>query len=563
MISSIRLVNAAPDFVAVQARDAGDRVDEASASSSQEGTANVVEDEDALEVLSDAEQAAALKRRGRANVLGMDLEEGPNHRATVVGVTAASPAFDAGIREGDVIVAFDGFAGKTYREWLDGIRRMVTDTPDGATVAVEVSRNGKRVVANIRTPESHADDPLLPNLLDPTQSQAAAPGTAPPAGQPANQPVGPNPGNDIFINNVPFNDAFGAGLSPVTERAMAEIALLGQQQHATSDSSAASAQPATPHRLNTVANPNLKQRRAASPAEGRIGVAGFRDTEEGMLVMVDVGGLSPGSYRVSVEDPAIVLDANTPEKPEATGPQSSGTQPNVSNPSRTGSTTPPTGRVNPNLTPPTGQVDRAAAPPTGRVLQPGAPATGRVLPSGTAAVGLPADDQRVSGAAGPAASTNATRSGSLDGTLSRMGVLTVDESGTGRLQQVVENIRVRDVVGLAIMIHATDQPPDTTSPATSRAAGPDGVQGAASQAQRSPASIRNSQPSALDPPPHQPIAAGMIRLLPDRRPAARTAEVPGTDVPPAEPQPGHSQPAPPDQPGRGEPPAAGQGSVTR
>jgi hypothetical protein len=158
------------------------------------------------ESLTPAERAAALERRagergpagprGRAVVLGMHIQEGANQRVKVVEVSAASPAFDAGVRAGDEIVSVDGFHAKTYREWIDGIRRMVTDTPDGEMIVVELLRNRKRVTVQIRAPESRADDPRLPGLLE---QPIPAPG-GPASGSTA--PSGPNTGQALSGRQV-------------------------------------------------------------------------------------------------------------------------------------------------------------------------------------------------------------------------------------------------------------------------------------------------------------------------------------------------------------------------
>jgi hypothetical protein len=250
-------------------------------------------------------------------------------------------------------------------------------------------------------------------------------------------------------------------------------------------------------------------------------MAGFRDAQEGMLVMVDVGGLEPGSYRVSVEDPAIGLGGDSPESRNNT----SQGQPSQPAPPAANSAAPPTGRVNPQLTPPTGQVNPPVTPPTGRVL-----------PSGTAATGLPADDARVVGSNAVGAANNAPGSGggSRNAMFLPIGLLTIDESGTGRLQHEIKGIRVRDVVGQAIVIHASVDQPEATVPANLdvASAGADGtpsVSQAAANVQPSSTTSRPARQSAVATTSDvglaadgtaKPVAVGMIRLLPDRRPVA-------------------------------------------
>src|SRR5436190_624899 len=79
--------------------------------------------------------------RGSAQVLGMSLQEGPHGRLKVVEVAMNSPAFDAGVMKGDQILVFQGFRGESYRKWIDGIRRLTTDTAAGLKIPVVVARD--------------------------------------------------------------------------------------------------------------------------------------------------------------------------------------------------------------------------------------------------------------------------------------------------------------------------------------------------------------------------------------------------------------------------------------
>src|SRR5438045_4008590 len=72
-------------------------------------------------------QPEPLKRRageqigddahGGSLVLGMTVQEARNGRVKVVDVGAATPAFDAGIRQGDEVVSFQKFKANDYRKW--------------------------------------------------------------------------------------------------------------------------------------------------------------------------------------------------------------------------------------------------------------------------------------------------------------------------------------------------------------------------------------------------------------------------------------------------------------
>jgi hypothetical protein len=214
--------------------------------------------------------------------------------------------------------------------------------------------------------------------------------------------------------------------------------------------------------------------------------------------------------------------------------------------------TPPTGEVNPNLTPPTGQVLPPGTPPTGRVLSPGAPPTGRVLPSGTTATGLPDPDAvGDDGVVGTAVNDGFFNGdGQSISTLAQIGVLTIDQSGTGRLQQVVEGVRVRDVVGQAIVIYAPATAPQTTVPPNTNVSGTRGDSSATNQYPAGNPQAGNTQAAAQSrqlpgqTPQQQiantgrlsgtpvPVAAGIIRLMSDRRPNLDASGATGSSVQP-------------------------------
>jgi hypothetical protein len=112
----------------------------------------------------------------------------------------------------------------------------------------------------------------------------------------------------------------------------------------------------------------------------------------------------------------------------------------------------------------------------------------------------------------------------------QIGTLTVDQSGTGRLQQVVEGVSVQDVVGQAIAIYSTNAtqpnttlPPnldntvDTTAEKTDRqvqAAGPENVA-------RSPnrpslrGRVDNNVDNANRAANSNVVAGGIIRMMSD------------------------------------------------
>jgi serine protease Do len=74
---------------------------------------------------------------GRLGV-GLDEADAELRGAKVRSVEAGSPAGKAGIREGDVIVRFDGEAVRSASHLV----RLVAETPAGRSVAIEVRRGG-------------------------------------------------------------------------------------------------------------------------------------------------------------------------------------------------------------------------------------------------------------------------------------------------------------------------------------------------------------------------------------------------------------------------------------
>src|SRR4051812_2571039 len=130
-----------------------------------------------------AGERVGAEPRGKAQVLGMALQEGPRDQVKVVDVAMNSPAFDAGVMKGDEIVAFQGFRGETYRKWIDGIRRLTTDTAAGLKIPVVLSRDGKQLTVQIEVQEK-AVRPSNPRGVAPTGSPLIPPGVSGPNGAP-------------------------------------------------------------------------------------------------------------------------------------------------------------------------------------------------------------------------------------------------------------------------------------------------------------------------------------------------------------------------------------------
>jgi hypothetical protein len=303
----------------------------------------------------------------------------------------------------------------------------------------------------------------------------------------------------------------------------------------------------------------------------RIGLAGFRNDPTGLLVMVDVGGLEPGNYPVGVSEPGLVA---APADPTSAAPAN-----NVTPAAATPNPTPV-----PNVNPSQGVAPPAVAPgdgaqpqsglqrrPRSRVLaqvvdadpEGGAPSATPAVEDPTLETPIPPTSQVNEPGAAPAGSppvNTALRvpsnqgSGANGSTLNEIGVLTVDESGTGRIQQVVEGVSVRDVVGQAIVIYSQSAPIQNTLPPNLDPT----VDAAADQAVNDPnqtSPVPNAtapqqipvdtalpatdqtgtaQPVAApaqQPGSRIPVAAGVIRLISDRRPGTTGNEQPATESP--------------------------------
>jgi hypothetical protein len=132
-----------------------------------------------------------------------------------------------------------------------------------------------------------------------------------------------------------------------------------------------------------------------------------------------------------------------------------------------------------------------------------------------------------------AAAANAGQTGNK--APNQIGTLTVDQSGTGRMQTTVEALRVQDVVGQAIVISSQAiAAPNTLPPNLDPSADPAGDNrvidparpgGAPSVPATNPAATRVAPTPGADLGglKSQPVAAGIIRLMSDRRP--ETTEV--------------------------------------
>lgn len=89
---------------------------------------------------------------GRGAQLGVrvsDVDITDPSGVRIDGVDPDSPAEKAGLREGDVVVEFDGERVRSARQFT----RLVQETPDGHTVKIAVMRNGQKQTLDA-TPEN-------------------------------------------------------------------------------------------------------------------------------------------------------------------------------------------------------------------------------------------------------------------------------------------------------------------------------------------------------------------------------------------------------------------------
>jgi hypothetical protein len=452
-------------------------------------------------------QTEQLKRRageqigpdaeGRTLILGMKVQEADHGGVRVVDVGSATPAYEGGIRKGDQIVSFQNFKANDYRKWIDGIRRVATGAKDGDVLTVVVMRDGNHVTTKVRVPESHVGPVQLP-LGPPLGQQQQGTSSPPPTTVVGGDEVGIANTNVAIENSGPFAAFFGGQNGAAIERGVAELYRVGSGKVDQNDG-------------------NPQPTPAPNPRGARIGLAGFRNDPNGMVVMVDVGGLEPGNYTVGIGDPTAAMNepatktgnSNGKSLPVPTQPQSISQPVEISR------------NVLAEVAPNPGAVSGVTAPATGQVDPITAPATGVVNPTNTTPIGQSTVDkaqlqERNDQNAKPAGAPG----------INEIGTLTVDQSGTGRMQHVVEGIRVRNVVGQALII--------STSPTPAAKTLPPNLDSTADPAPNK----RDSSTPVATPGSSLPAAAGIIRLISDRSPAPTTGGqpvAPGTSLAPANP----------------------------
>jgi hypothetical protein len=391
-------------------------------------------------------------------------------------------------------------------------------------------------------------------------------------------------GNNVVIDNSgPFGEFFAGQASP-NESAVAQLVRIGGQP--------------MPNPPGTVARAASNQNAAQTAPTGstvapinggaRIGMAGFRDDPSGMVVMVDVGALPPGNYTVAITDPSVIgggtitapaapnpnipaPQVSPPQLPAAPGrsgtavpggatPAPAGTrqpqgnlppasirtsnrtvlaqvgatadQPVAPTNAGTGADTiPPTGQVRPSTIPATGQVNPSSTPPTGEVNPSTTPPTGNVNPSSS----TPTGQSSVNNAQRAQLAREAAAAGVGSATQNQIGTITVDQSGTGRMQQKVESMQVRNVVGQAIVLYSQGGSSQQTLPSnlngTAGSATRQGVIDSTARDSQRPNDANGGQGSAASQTAarqpatsgaQMPVAGGIIQLVTDRRPPPTT-----------------------------------------
>lgn len=91
--------------------------------------------------------------RGRIGVSVIDVENSNVKAPTGVVIESVeddSPAAEAGMKKGDIVIEFDGERVRSVRQFT----RLVSETPAGRQVAAAVMRDGQRVSLNLTTREA-------------------------------------------------------------------------------------------------------------------------------------------------------------------------------------------------------------------------------------------------------------------------------------------------------------------------------------------------------------------------------------------------------------------------
>ena len=147
------------------------------------------------------ERHVVVRQRASGGYLGVSLEDGAAEArgATVRSVEPDSPAAKAGVKEGDVVVRFDGENVRSAAQ----LARLVSETPSGRAVAIELTRGGapQKLTATLdegrrrmHVFSGSGDDLFDLQVPEPPEPPEApgAPGVVPHAPLPPHAPVAPH-----------------------------------------------------------------------------------------------------------------------------------------------------------------------------------------------------------------------------------------------------------------------------------------------------------------------------------------------------------------------------------
>jgi membrane-associated protease RseP (regulator of RpoE activity) len=230
----------------------------------------------------DPTESAAAARE--TNILGMKLFEVRPGAVRVDDVTAASPAWDAGIRPGDQLLSIEGVKIRKLAPWVEDIAKLLDDQKDGHAVAAQIVRKEEQLDLRIKLPISRAAearDARKADLAVAEQARKQAQG----AGQPQ------QPGSTIVNTGEGERDYYGPGY-------VGGGGLVGGG-YADGGVPSENADDRNPDRaIAQLAAVNT----FGGGASGQIGLATFQTSGSSVAANVIVRGLPQGSYVVGIDD---------------------------------------------------------------------------------------------------------------------------------------------------------------------------------------------------------------------------------------------------------------------
>lgn len=237
----------------------------------------------------DPTESAAAARE--TNILGMKLFEVQPGAVRVDDVTAASPAWDAGIRPGDQLLSIEGVKVRKLAPWVEDIARLLDDQKDGHAVAAQVKRKDEQLDLRIKLPVSRAAQ-----ARDARQADLAAAELARKQAQGAGQPQ--QPGTTIVNGGEGEQDYYGPGYAGGGGLVGGGYADGGVPNENADDRNPdrAIAQLAA---MNTL----------GSGGGGQVGLATFQTSGSSVAANVVVRGLPQGSYVVGIDDGSGMVGA--------------------------------------------------------------------------------------------------------------------------------------------------------------------------------------------------------------------------------------------------------------